>query len=106
MNCDSKKICGWIQTLAQLTVAAVILYVGYAVQTHMERMVNLWEDTALAVQLMQQDVHEIQVSMTSMDDSVKQMNATMLSMDKRVWELNNRMGGVQRRMSPMGWMMP
>jgi ABC-type Zn2+ transport system substrate-binding protein/surface adhesin len=92
MKCDSSKICGWITALSQLVVAAVILWVGYNVQVHMERMVTSWEKTSLAVQQMQVDVHN--------------METTMRSMDKRVWELNNRMGGVQRRMSPMGFMMP
>jgi peptidoglycan hydrolase CwlO-like protein len=92
MKCDSSKICGWITALSQLVVAAVILWVGYNVQVHMERMVTSWEKTSHAVQQMQIDVNNIETSMRSMD--------------KRVWELNNRMGGVQRRMSPMGFMMP
>jgi peptidoglycan hydrolase CwlO-like protein len=92
MKCDSNKICGWITALSQLVVAAVILWVGYNVQIHMERMVTSWEKTSHAVQQMQIDVNNIETSMRSMD--------------KRVWELNNRMGGVQRRMSPMGFMMP
>jgi ABC-type Zn2+ transport system substrate-binding protein/surface adhesin len=92
MKCDSNKICGWITALSQLVVAAVILWVGYNVQIHLERMVSSWEKTSLAVQQMQVDVHN--------------METTMRSMDKRVWELNNRMGGVQRRMSPMGFFMP
>jgi hypothetical protein len=92
MKCDSNKICGWITALSQLVVAAVILWVGYNVQIHLERMVTSWEKTSLAVHNMQVDVHNIET--------------TMRSMDKRVWELNNRMGGVQRRMSPMGFMMP
>lgn len=92
MSCNSKTICGWITAISQLTVAAVILYVGYTIQTKMERMVASWEKTAHSVQQMQVDVNNIETSMRSMD--------------KRVWELNNRMGGVQRRMSPMGFMMP
>lgn len=92
MNCDSKKICGWITALSQLTVAACVLYVGFLANQHMERMVNSWEVTAEAVHKMQQDVARIE--------------ADMQSIDRRVWELNNRMGGVQRRMSPFGMMMP
>jgi hypothetical protein len=92
MNCDSKKICGWIQALAQLVVAAVILWVGYNVQIHMERMVASWEKTSLAVQNMQVDVHNIETSMRSMD--------------RRVYELNRQMGGVRRNMTPMGMMTP
>lgn len=92
MNCDSKKVCGWIQALAQLTVAAVILYVGYIVQDNLERMVTSWEKTAVAVQQMQVDVNRIETNMQSMD--------------KRMWELNNRMGNMRQRMSPWGMMMP
>ena len=92
MKCDSNKICGWITALSQLVVAAVILWVGYNVQVHMERMVTSWEKTSLAVHNMQVDVHNIETSMRSMD--------------KRVYQLNNQMGRVQRRMSPFGMMMP
>jgi peptidoglycan hydrolase CwlO-like protein len=92
MKCDSNKICGWITALSQLVVAAVILWVGYNVQVHMERMVTSWEKTSLAVQQMQVDVHNIET--------------TMRSMDKRVYQLNNQMNRVQRRMSPFGMMMP
>jgi peptidoglycan hydrolase CwlO-like protein len=92
MKCDSNKICGWITALSQLVVAAVILWVGYNVQVHMERMVTSWEKTSQAVQQMQVDVNNIETSMRSMD--------------KRVWDLNNQMGRVQRRMSPFGMMMP
>lgn len=92
MNCDSKKICGWIQAGAQLSVALCVLYVGYLANTHMERMVKSWEVTAEAVHKMQQDV--------------ARMEADVRSMDKRVWELNNSMGRVQRRMTPWGMMMP
>jgi len=92
MNCDSKKICGWIQALAQLTVAAVILYVGFQVQVHLERMVHSWEVTANAVHMMQQDVSRIEQGMASMD--------------RRMYELNQRMGSVRQKMTPMGMMMP
>jgi hypothetical protein len=92
MKCDSSKICGWITALSQLVVAAVILWVGYNVQIHMERMVASWEKTSLAVQNMQVDVHNIETSMRSMD--------------RRVYELNAQMGGVRRNMTPMGMMTP
>lgn len=86
MNCDSKKICGWIQSLAQLTVAAVILWVGYNVQIHLARMVDSWERTSEAVVQMQQDVQRIE--------------ARMGAVDHRMQALNHSMLGVQRRMSP------
>lgn len=92
MTCDSKKICGWIQALAQLTVALVILYVGYVVQINLERMVHSWEVTSNAVHMMQQDVSGIEHNMTSMD--------------RRMHELNQRMNSVRQKMSPMNMMMP
>ena len=90
MNCDSKKICGWIQALAQLTVAAVILWVGVQVQIHLERMVESWEKTSAAVVMMQQDVARIQQDMRAMNN---QMGA-----------VNHNMGRIQNRMSPGGVM--
>ena len=85
MKCDSNKICGWITALSQLTVAAVILYVGFQVQTHLERMVTSWEKMA---------------------NNVERIETDMRSIDKRMWEMNQRVGGVQRRMSPWNMMMP
>ena len=90
MQCDSKKICGWITAISQLTVAACVLYVGFLANKHMERMVHSWEVTADAVHKMQQDVQRIE--------------ANMRSMDRRVYDLNIQMGRVQNRMSPMGMM--
>jgi ABC-type Zn2+ transport system substrate-binding protein/surface adhesin len=92
MKCDSSKICGWITALSQLVVAAVILWVGYNVQIHLERMVTSWEKTSLAVQQMQVDVHNIETGMRSMD--------------RRIYDMNQRLGGMQQRMSPWGMMMP
>ena len=85
MKCDSNKICGWITALSQLTVAAVILYVGFQVQTHLERMVTSWEKMA---------------------NNVERIETDMRSIDKRMWEMNQRMGGVQRKLSPWNMMMP
>jgi hypothetical protein len=85
MACDSTKICGWITALSQLTVAAVILWVGVQITIHLERMVDSWEKMALNIEMMEADVR---------------------SMDKRMWEMNNRLGGMRQRMSPWGMMMP
>lgn len=85
MKCDSSKVCGWITALSQLTVAAVILYVGFQVQIHLERMVTSWE---------------------RMSTSIERMEADVRSMDKRMWEMNQRVGGVQRKLSPWRMMMP
>ena len=85
MKCDSNKICGWITALSQLTVAAVILYVGFQVQTHLERMVTSWEKMA---------------------NNVERIETDMRSIDKRMWEMNQRVGGVQRKLSPWNMMMP
>lgn len=95
MNCDSKKICGWIQALAQLTVAAVILYVGIQVQIHLERMVDSWSVTANAVHKMQQDVARIEHNMRSLEAQVNAMN-------HNVGRINNRMTpqGMMRGMMP------
>jgi len=85
VKCDSTKVCGWITALSQLTVAAVILYVGFQVQIHLERMVTSWE---------------------RMSTSIEKMEADVRSMDKRMWEMNQRVGGVQRKLSPWRMMMP
>jgi len=90
MQCDSKKICGWIQSLAQLTVAAVILYVGFQIQIHLERMVQSWEKTSQAVVMMQQDVARIERDMQVMNN---QMGAA-----------NHNMGRINNRMTPQGMM--
>jgi hypothetical protein len=92
MNCNSTKICGWITALSHLTIAACVLYVGYLANQHMSRMVDSWEVMANSVHKMQQDT--------------SRMEASMLSMDKRMWEINNRLGGMRRKMSPWGMMMP
>ena len=78
-------MCGWITALSQLTVAAVILYVGFQVQIHLERMVTSWERMSISIEKMEADVR---------------------SMDKRMWEMNQRVGGVQRKLSPWRMMMP
>lgn len=95
MQCDSKKICGWIQSLAQLIVAAVILYVGFQVQIHLERMVQSWEKTSQAVVMMQQDVARIQRDMQVMNNQMGAVNHNM-------GRINNRMtpGGMMRGMMP------
>lgn len=85
MKCQSKVICGWITALSQLTVAAVILYVGIQVQTHLERMVASWE---------------------KMSNNIEHIETDMRSIDKRMWKMNQSMSGVQRRMSPWNMMMP
>jgi len=85
VKCDSSKVCGWITALSQLIVAAVILYVGFQVQIHLERMVTSWE---------------------RMSTSIEKMEADVRSMDKRMWEINQRLGGMKQRMSPWGMMMP
>jgi len=85
MKCDSNKICGWITALSQLTVAAVILYVGIQIQIHLERMVASWE---------------------KMSNNVERIETDMRSIDKRMWEVNQRMGNMRQRMSPWGMMMP
>jgi len=85
VKCDSTKVCGWITALSQLTVAAVILYVGFQVQIHLERMVTSWERMSISIEKMEADVR---------------------SMDKRMWEMNQRVGGVQRKLSPWRMMMP
>lgn len=90
MQCDSKKICGWIQSLAQLTVAAVILYVGFQVQVHLERMVESWEKTSHAVHMMQQDVARIERDMQIMNNQIGAMN--------------NNVGRINNRMTPQGMM--
>jgi len=85
LKCDSNKICGWITALSQLTVAAVILYVGFQVQIHLERMVVSWEKMA---------------------NNVERIETDMRSIDRRMWEMNQRVGGVQRKLSPWRMMMP
>jgi len=85
MKCDSNKICGWITAISQLTVAAVILYVGIQIQIHLERMVASWE---------------------KMSTNIEKIETDSISIDKRMWEMNQRLGGVQRRMSPWNMMMP
>ena len=85
MKCDSNKICGWITAISQLTVAAVILYVGIQIQIHLERMVASWE---------------------KMSTNIEKIETDMISIDNRMWEMNQRLGGVQRRMSPWNMMMP
>jgi len=85
VKCDSTKVCGWITALSQLIVAAVILYVGFQVQIHLERMVTSWERMSISIEKMEADVR---------------------SMDKRMWEMNQRVGGVQRKLSPWRMMMP
>jgi hypothetical protein len=92
LNCDSKKICGWITALSQLTVAACVLYVGYLANAHMERMVHSWETMANSIHKMQQDTQRIEQGMQSMD--------------RRMHEINGRLGGMRRKMSPWGMMMP
>lgn len=95
MNCDSKKICGWITALSQLTVAACVLYVGFLANTHMERMVESWEVSANAVHKMQQDVARIESNMRSLEAQVNAMNYN-------VERINNRMTpqGMMRGMMP------
>lgn len=85
MKCASSKLCGWITALSQLTVAAVILYVGFQVQIHLERMVTSWERMSTSIEKMETDVR---------------------TMDKHMWEMNQRLGGMKQRMSPWGMMMP
>jgi len=85
MKCDSTKICGWITALSQLTVAAVILWVGVQITIHLERMVQSWERMSINIELMEADVRSI---------------------DKRMWEVNNKLNTVRNRMSPWGMMMP
>ena len=90
MQCDSKKICGWITAISQLTVAACVLYVGFLANQHMSRMVESWEVMANAVHKMQQDVARIETDMKVMNQGV--------------YNINGNVGDMRSRINPMGMM--
>lgn len=99
MQCDSKSICGWLQSLSQIAVAVVILYVGYIVNIHMEAWTAAFKQGS-------EDLHKMQQSMQSIEGRMKSIEERMVVVNQQMHNMNNNVGGMRRRMSPMGMFMP
>jgi len=76
MHCQSKW-CTWISTLSQLAVAAVVVYAGLVVNTHMESWTKSFQRGS-------EDLHSIRENMNTMAYSLESINKDMDSMNTQV----------------------
>lgn len=90
MQCRSSKWCGWIQSLSQIAIAAVIVYAGYIVNKHMEAWTEAFTRGS-------DDLHKIQQSMQRIE---QQMNVV----NNQMYYMNNNVGALKSNMTPMGMM--
>lgn len=106
MVCNSSRWCGWLQSVAQLLVAACIVYAAYIVNGHMEASVKAFSESA-------KDLHEIRLSMTRMETEMNHMSDQMVNMNNelhhvndRLYNVNRQMNGVRSRMNPFRMFSP
>lgn len=96
MSCQSKW-CTWITALSQLAVAAVLVYAGLVVNTHMESWSESFKQGSRDLHAIREDMDEIAYSMES-------MNRDMDVVNKQLDYMNHNVGGIERRFSPQGMM--
>lgn len=97
--CSSKTACGWIQSLAQIAVAVVIVYAGWIVNKHMEEWTAAFKQGS-------EDLHKIQQSMHDIDRRMYSVEQQMIVVNNQLTQMNGNVGGMKRRMNPMGFFMP
>jgi peptidoglycan hydrolase CwlO-like protein len=113
MKCDSNKVCGWITALSQLSVAAVILYVGAMIGTHAESWTASFKQgqedlhtISIAMKDIQEDMDTIRIQMDGMNVNTYEMNAHLNTLNKQMNSMNGQVNGVRQRLNPMRMMMP
>ena len=124
MSCNTKschsKWCAWLQALAQVAVAGVIVYAGIVVNTHMESWTKSFEQGSDDLHSIRQDMGNIAYSMESINNDVEVikadmtsignvMNDNITSIDQRFYYLtqqidfmNHSVHGMKKRLSPGG----
>jgi|SaaInlStandDraft_4_1057021.scaffolds.fasta_scaffold28342_2 methyl-accepting chemotaxis protein len=124
------KWCSWIQALAQIAVAGVIVYSGYIVNEHMESWTRSFErgsgdlhsirldmgNIAYSMESINTDMeaikhrmdnmtgvgNDINNTMTNIDHHMYNMNANMQHLNQQVDYMNHTVGVMKRRLSPGG----
>lgn len=122
MNCTSKW-CGWIQALAQISVATVIVYAGLIVNEHMESWTASFQrgsddlhsirvnmnNIAYSMESINNDMDNIKIQMQNMTDIGNDIGNTMTSMDLQmnamtyqINTMNYSLGRMNNKFSPGG----
>ena len=97
MQCKTNKWCGWIQSIAQIAVAVVILYAGYIVNKHMEAWTEAFTRGS-------DDLHSIQQSMRDIDVRMQAIEQRMSVVNNQMYHMNSNVGAMRSNMTPMGMM--
>lgn len=84
MTCSSShsKWCSWLQSLAQVAVAGVIVYAGLVVNTHMESWTKSFEQGS-------EDLHSIRLNMNNIAYSMESINNDMEDIKSRMEVMAN-----------------
>jgi len=80
-SCHSKW-CSWLQALAQVSVAAVIVYAGLIVNSHMESWTHSFSQGT-------EDLHSIRTNMNSIAYSMESINNDMEDIKERMEVMAN-----------------
>lgn len=123
-SCHSKW-CAWLQSLAQVAVAGVVLYAGYVVNGHMESWTRSFEQGSDDLHTIRINMENIAVSMNSIDNDMEdikermevmanighdmeihthEMSASMDQMNHQLSYMNHNVGGIRNKFSPQGMM--
>lgn len=125
MSYCHSKWCNWVQALAQVAVAAVIVYAGLIVNSHMESWTKSFQQGAEDLHSIRTDMSQISYSMESinndmediktrmevmanigadMNNNVAQMEEHMYIINQQMDYMNQSVGGIHRKFSPGGMM--
>ena len=126
MSCNTSKSChskwcAWLQALAQVAVAGVIVYAGFIVNMHMESWTKSFErgsedlhsirqdmgNIAYSMESINNDMEEIKTKMSDMtqvglmmNDHVDVMNNEINILNQQIDYMNRIVGGMRRNMKP------
>lgn len=95
--CSSKAACGWLQSVAQIAVACVVLYAGYILNKHMESWTKSFERGS-------NDLHNIQQSMQNIEARMQNIEQQMGVVNNQMYRMNGNVGAMRNSMNPMGMM--
>jgi len=116
MSCNngkacSTKWCGWLQSLAQIAVAGVIVYAGVVVNQHMESWTRAFDqgskdlhNISRAMTQIETDMQVIRVQMDGMNINTAGLNQNFAHLNHQMDAMNYQVGSIRNRFSPMGMM--
>lgn len=100
MTCQSKW-CTWISALSQLAVAAVVVYAGLVVNTHMESWTKSFEQGSEDLHSIRQNMNTVAYSMESINKDMDQMNTSTIEMEKHMHNIDANMNVITNQMNYM-----